>query len=54
VPAVGVEAQNPTPSPADAPPGTQPLTLTGDIASQLVEGVDRFCAANWSSRAIRN
>ncbi len=23
-------------------PGTEPLTLTGDIASQLVEGVDRF------------
>ena len=29
----------------DAPaplPGTRPLTLTGDIASQLVDGVDRF------------
>ncbi|MFO0876872.1 MAG: hypothetical protein U0840_05815 [Gemmataceae bacterium] len=23
-------------------PGTEPLTMTGDIASQLVEGVDRF------------
>ena len=26
----------------DALPGTQPLTLEGDIASQLVDGVDRF------------
>jgi len=29
---------------SDAPPlpGTRPLRMTGDIASQLVEGVDRF------------
>jgi hypothetical protein len=26
----------------DPLPGTKPLTLTGDLASQLVEGVDRF------------
>ncbi len=26
-------------------PGTKPLTMTGDIASQLVEGVDRFLLA---------
>ncbi len=32
-------AQNPDPHPL---PGTAPLTLTGDIASNLVAGVDRF------------
>ncbi|MFO0929723.1 MAG: hypothetical protein U0736_22325 [Gemmataceae bacterium] len=35
-----------SPARADDPPktlpGTKPLTLTGDIASQLVDGVDRF------------
>jgi dienelactone hydrolase len=29
-------------SPAEALPGTQPLTLEGDVTSQLVDGVDRF------------
>lgn len=37
----------PNSTPADPPPGkplpgTKPLTMTGDIASQLVDGVDRF------------
>src|SRR5262245_14604346 len=30
------------PTPAKTLPGTKPLTTTGDIASQLVEGVDKF------------
>jgi dienelactone hydrolase len=30
---------------ADPLPGTQPLTLTGDITSQLVDGADRFLLA---------
>src|SRR5690242_20622653 len=36
-----VSADTP-PKPAKTLPGTRPLTLKGDIASQLVEGVDRF------------
>src|SRR5262245_12689047 len=30
------------PKPAKTLPGTEPLKMTGDIASQLVEGVDKF------------
>ncbi len=40
LPAVGEEFDKKVdPSPL---PGTKPLTITGDVASQLVEGVDRF------------
>ncbi|MBI4606383.1 MAG: dienelactone hydrolase family protein [Planctomycetes bacterium] len=36
-------ASSPAQDPSGPPlPGTEPLTLTGDIASRLVDGVDRF------------
>jgi dienelactone hydrolase len=52
----GLQAAEPAP---DVLPGTQPLTLEGDVASHLVDGVDRFLlgeiaksverrAAHWS------
>ena len=30
------------PAPAETLPGTQPLTLEGDLAAQILEGMDRF------------
>ncbi len=41
-----VSAEQPKPVKDGAPlPGTKPLTMTGDIAATLVEGVDRFLLA---------
>src|SRR5262245_56470331 len=41
--AVGQEPRDPPRSAYQTPlPGTAPLTLQGDIASQLVDGVDKF------------
>jgi dienelactone hydrolase len=47
-PAEGVRAQDSSPL-----PGTRPLGLTGDIASQLVEGVDRFLLAELDKSVSR-
>ncbi len=35
-------ADSPPPKAAPPLPGTKPLTMTGDVASQMVEGVDKF------------
>jgi dienelactone hydrolase len=45
VPALAQQAKPEAPKPVkdgEALPGTKPLTMTGDIAAQLVAGVDRF------------
>jgi dienelactone hydrolase len=40
--AVGAGLADDAPKPATTLPGTKPLTMTGDVAAQLVNGVDRF------------
>src|SRR5262245_22986768 len=40
--ALGAAGADDAGKPSTTLPGTKPLTMTGDIASQLVDGVDRF------------
>ena len=51
--ALFVTAASALASPGDPLPGTQPLTMQGDLASQMVEGIDKFLLAETDAAVAR-